>query len=305
MREHDHSLAAVGEHILPDRHLNEDRAGPGRASRRKREKPDAMPRRQFAALPFRCGLDQQIEVMLVSSRETRRWVLPKGWPMRGHKPHMVAAIEALEEAGLTGKIAKKPIGSFHYLKRLPNGAGLTCRVEVFAFRVTKQRKNWLERDQRTTGWFPIAEAAGLVAEPELGSLIAAFVPPSPAKRESAAKQAAATQDAQEPAAAKRQPSKRQLAAKKALAANDKPAVKAKAVASPKAKTKKAAGAMKPVSKPKKPAVKAKQKASAKPKASAKQKPVTAPGAKPAPKGGKKKAGGKKGGKAKGSGAPLK
>ena len=299
MREHDHSLAAVGEHSLPDRPLNEDRAAPGRASRRKREKPDAMPRRQFAALPFRCGLDQQIEVMLVSSRETRRWVLPKGWPMRGHKPHMVAAIEALEEAGLTGKIAKKPIGSFHYIKRLPNGAGLACRVEVFAFRVTKQRKNWLERDQRTTGWFPIAEAAGLVAEPELGSLIAAFVPPSPAKRESAAKQAAAAQDAQEPAASKRQPSKRQLAAKKALAANDKPAVKAKAGASLKAKTKKAAGAMKPIAKPKKPGVKAKQKASAnakasaKPKTPAKQKPAATPGAKPALKSGKKKATGRK------------
>lgn len=137
----------------------------------------ASARRQFAALPYR--RDGGLEVMLVSSRETRRWVLPKGWPMKGKKPHAVAAIEALEEAGLLGKIGKKPIGSYHYIKRMPNGATLACEVDVFPFRVQKQRKNWRERDQRMTSWFDAKEAAHLVDEPELCELLLGFASPTP------------------------------------------------------------------------------------------------------------------------------
>jgi 8-oxo-dGTP pyrophosphatase MutT (NUDIX family) len=137
----------------------------------------APSRRQFAALPYR--KDGGLEVMLVSSRETRRWVLPKGWPMKGKKPHTVAAIEALEEAGLLGKIGKKSIGSYHYVKRMPNGATLACEVDVFPFRVQKQRKNWRERDQRMTSWFDAKEAAHLVDEPELCELLLSFAGPSP------------------------------------------------------------------------------------------------------------------------------
>jgi 8-oxo-dGTP pyrophosphatase MutT (NUDIX family) len=152
------------------------------AGRKRRSAPDSAPapaqasqRQQFAALPFR--KKPSLQVMLVSSRETRRWVLPKGWPIKGLKPHAVAAQEALEEAGLLGKIAKQPIGSFHYIKRMPNGAALLCAVDVFPFRVEKQRKNWPERDQRTAGWFDIREAAELVDEPELRDLILGFAGP--------------------------------------------------------------------------------------------------------------------------------
>jgi 8-oxo-dGTP pyrophosphatase MutT (NUDIX family) len=132
-------------------------------------------RQQFAALPFRTK--RVLEIMLVSSRETRRWILPKGWPIKGMKPHAVAALEALEEAGLLGKIGKRPIGSYHYIKRMPNGAALICDVEVFPLRVEKQRKNWPEREQRTTGWFEAREAASLVDEPELRDLILSFAEP--------------------------------------------------------------------------------------------------------------------------------
>jgi 8-oxo-dGTP pyrophosphatase MutT (NUDIX family) len=147
-------------------------AGKKRRSARDSASAPAPPRQQFAALPFR--KKPSFQVMLVSSRETRRWVLPKGWPIKGMKPHAVAALEALEEAGLLGKIAKRPIGSFHYVKRMPNGAALTCAVDVFPFRVEKQRKNWPERDQRTAGWFEVREAAELVDEPELRDLILDF-----------------------------------------------------------------------------------------------------------------------------------
>lgn len=150
------------------------------AGRRKRVKGEgqasgAALRQQFAALPFRDN--NGIEVMLVTSRETRRWVLPKGWPIKGLKPHSVAAREAMEEAGLTGKVAKEPIGSYRYVKRMRNGAAMTCEVGVFPMAVEKQRRNWPERDQRTTSWFAVEDAATLVDEPELRDLILGFVAP--------------------------------------------------------------------------------------------------------------------------------
>ncbi|MDB5594271.1 MAG: hydrolase [Hyphomicrobiales bacterium] len=130
------------------------------------------PRVQYAALPFRA--EPHPEVLLVSSRETKRWVIPKGWPMKGRKPHAAAAQEALEEAGILGKIEKKPVGSYHYVKNLPNGAAILCRVDVFPMRVARQRKTWAEREQRITRWFPLEKAAEAVREPELADLIRGF-----------------------------------------------------------------------------------------------------------------------------------
>ena len=69
---------------------------------RKRERAGSVPRTQYAALPWRVK-DGRLEIMLVTSRDTKRWVIPKGWPMKGRKPHIVAAIEAVQEAGLIGK----------------------------------------------------------------------------------------------------------------------------------------------------------------------------------------------------------
>jgi 8-oxo-dGTP pyrophosphatase MutT (NUDIX family) len=127
---------------------------------------------QFAALPWRRG--EVIEVLLVTSRETQRWVIPKGWPMKGRKPHLTAAREALEEAGVMGAVSKQPLGAYHYVKRLKNGAPLLCRVEVFPLKVQKQRKHWPEQGQRTASWFTPAEAAAVVEEPELQQMLAAF-----------------------------------------------------------------------------------------------------------------------------------
>lgn len=138
----------------------------------KRDALGAEPRMQYAALPWR--LADGVEILLISSRETRRWVIPKGWPMKARKPHATAAVEAMQEAGLLGKIEKATIGDFHYQKRLKNGAALTCRVEVFPLHVLRQRKNWPEKSQRVTQWFPYAAAAALVMEPELRDLIKRF-----------------------------------------------------------------------------------------------------------------------------------
>jgi 8-oxo-dGTP pyrophosphatase MutT (NUDIX family) len=132
----------------------------------------ADPRLQYAALPYRRG--RIVEILLISSRETKRWVLPKGWPMKGRKPYAAAAREAMEEAGLVGKIDKQSVGLYHYDKRLKNKAIVRCEVVVFPMMVEKQRKSWPEKGQRTLGWFPVAAAADAVAEPELKAVILAF-----------------------------------------------------------------------------------------------------------------------------------
>lgn len=108
---------------------------------------------QFGALPWRIGEGGTRQIMLLTSRETRRWVIPKGWPMKGRKPAEVACREAYEEAGLIGQIVgKRPLGIFHYEKRLGTNA-LLCEVQVFSFRVDKQATSWPEKTQRETRWF--------------------------------------------------------------------------------------------------------------------------------------------------------
>jgi 8-oxo-dGTP pyrophosphatase MutT (NUDIX family) len=131
-------------------------------------------RLQYACLPYRVKAGNQVEFMLVTSRETKRWVIPKGWPMKGKKPHAGAAREALEEAGLVGQVGREPIGSYDYQKRLKGGAAVPCRVEVFPLAVKSQRKSWPEKGQRTLRWFSTEEAAEAVDEPELRDLIRQF-----------------------------------------------------------------------------------------------------------------------------------
>jgi len=123
--------------------------------------------------------------MLVSSRETVRWVLPKGWPMKGLKPHKTAAREALEEAGILGKVAKTSLGDYSYAKRLEDGSVQMCRVEVFALEVEQERNSWPEKDERTRKWFAVADAAEAVEESELREAILKFETFAIAKRKNA------------------------------------------------------------------------------------------------------------------------
>lgn len=127
---------------------------------------------QFAALPYRRG--ERLEILLVTSRETRRWVIPKGWPMKGKKPHAAAAREALEEAGVTGRIDKGSLGAYPYLKRLKNGDPAPCEVRVFALEVQHEHDVWPEMTQRERRWFSAEVAAAAVDEPELAELILEF-----------------------------------------------------------------------------------------------------------------------------------
>jgi 8-oxo-dGTP pyrophosphatase MutT (NUDIX family) len=126
---------------------------------------------QFAALPFRAEDGNSPQVMLITSRESRRWVIPKGWTIKGLKPPQVALREAYEEAGLVGRIVgKRPVGAFYYEKNMTESRQ-ACRVWVFLMRVDNQLDDWPEKDQRETRWFDPLEAASLVAESDLQCLL--------------------------------------------------------------------------------------------------------------------------------------
>ena len=96
--------------------------------------------------------------------------------MKGHKPHAAAALEALEEAGVTGTISKVAIGTYNYDKRLSDGDVITCTVEVYPMPVDLELADWPERTQRTRQWFSLTAAAEAVEEDTLKTLINKFKP---------------------------------------------------------------------------------------------------------------------------------
>jgi 8-oxo-dGTP pyrophosphatase MutT (NUDIX family) len=133
-----------------------------------------MALRQVGALPLRKLRGGGLEVLLVSSRETGRWVIPKGWPAKRLSDAKAAGREARQEAGVTGKIDDVPTGGFRYRKRMPGGLVRVIDVDVYVLWVKKQRKSWPEKNERTRVWFSQSEAARKVREPRLKTLIAQF-----------------------------------------------------------------------------------------------------------------------------------
>ncbi|WP_246130139.1 NUDIX hydrolase [Nitrospirillum pindoramense] len=126
--------------------------------------------RQYAAIPVRIR-DGHLQVMLITSRETRRWVVPKGWPEKKLNARGVAANEAFEEAGLIGTIHKKPLGTFHYFKVMPSGKRLPCAVDAYLFEVERELEDWPEKHQRERRWVSPSQAALMVAEGGLVSIL--------------------------------------------------------------------------------------------------------------------------------------
>ena len=131
--------------------------------------------RQVAALPWRQG-ENGVEVMMITSRETRRWVIPKGGRMVGKTDPQAAAQEAYEEAGIQGETLEAPVGHFRYAKRLKSGAEQACVVAVYPLEVLIQLGAWPEDLQRERRWMLQAEAAASVHEPDLAELIRGFRP---------------------------------------------------------------------------------------------------------------------------------
>ncbi len=126
--------------------------------------------RQVAAIPFRLNAKGDIEVMLVTSRTTRRFIVPKGWPMKGKSGRKAAMIEAQEEAGVLGKTLKDPAGTYTYWKRLSTRF---ARVDVVGdmLAVTEDLANWLDAKRRQRAWLAPADAALLIDEPDLSTLV--------------------------------------------------------------------------------------------------------------------------------------
>ncbi|WP_171212903.1 NUDIX hydrolase [Ruegeria sp. HKCCA5426] len=126
---------------------------------------------QIAALPMRWDKSGKLRVLMVTSRDTGRWVIPKGWLIEGKKPWHAAEIEAQEEAGAVGTISKRPIGHFFYDKRCEGRSSVRCRVTLYPLVVEKLKRRWKEEGERTRHWFSPAKAAKLVQERDLSELL--------------------------------------------------------------------------------------------------------------------------------------
>ena len=115
-----------------------------------------------------------MSVLLVTSRESKRWVIPKGNRSSGTDPHVAAAVEAEEEAGVRGAVCPTPLGSFRYRKTRKTGASLMFDVDVYPLAVTQELDHYKEADQRERRWFSLGDAADAVEEPDLATLIRSF-----------------------------------------------------------------------------------------------------------------------------------
>lgn len=127
--------------------------------------------KQIAALPMRWKEDGTFQVLMVTSRDTGRWVMPKGWTMDGKKPWTAAEIEALEEAGAVGYIGHDVIGTYTYKKKMDDGSFVKCAVDVYPMVVKRLEYNWKERHERKRRWFSPKSAAKRVIEPKLAKLL--------------------------------------------------------------------------------------------------------------------------------------
>lgn len=128
---------------------------------------------QVAALCIDSGTGR---VLLITSRGTGRWVIPKGWPMAGRSLPGAAAQEAWEEAGVTGQVEHKEIGRYSYDKAQDSGFSITVEVAVFALHVEKLLDKFPEDDERERKWFTLAEAVEMVAEPGLQEIFRGLQP---------------------------------------------------------------------------------------------------------------------------------
>ena len=127
---------------------------------------------QCGALPFSIAANGEIRVLLVTTRGSRRWIIPKGWPIRNLTAAATAAREAYEEAGLVGSVVgEQPVGFYRYEKRRNARKTTIYEVSVFLFEVERQLQKWPEKAERKTQWFAPAEASALVASAELADIL--------------------------------------------------------------------------------------------------------------------------------------
>ncbi len=134
---------------------------------------DPAPRSQYGAVCWRMHRGH-VQVLLITSRDTGRWVIPKGWPIDGLDPAASAAREAWEEAGVKGDPVATALGLYAYDKMLSPDRALPCAVVVYPLRVVELAAKFPERKERRRKWFDAAKASRKVAEPELRGLLASL-----------------------------------------------------------------------------------------------------------------------------------
>jgi len=132
-------------------------------------------RTQFGALCWRRRAGE-VQVLLVTSRRSKRWIVPKGWPVDGATPAETASTEAWEESGVEGTVKPECLGIFSYYKGLGDDGEVPCVVAVFPIKVKNLKKNYPEARERSRRWFALEKAAKIVDEPELAAILSSFDP---------------------------------------------------------------------------------------------------------------------------------
>lgn len=140
---------------------------------------DNIPKRdvrtQFGALCYRIR-DGKTQILLITSRQRKRWIIPKGWPAPGLTPAQGAMQEAWEEAGVKGKVQDVCLGIYGYTKQMRGSPDLPCIVAVFPVRVSGLAKTYPEVGQRKREWVSVKRALRQVDEPELREMLKGFNP---------------------------------------------------------------------------------------------------------------------------------
>lgn len=126
--------------------------------------------RQVGALPMRRDADGALRVLLVTSLQTHRWIIPKGWPWPDRPEYDAAAGEAREEAGVVGQAGTVSIGTYTYEKRRASDS-VPVLVTVYPLDVREELETWPECERRQRAWFTLAAAAEIVGEPELREVL--------------------------------------------------------------------------------------------------------------------------------------
>jgi 8-oxo-dGTP pyrophosphatase MutT (NUDIX family) len=128
--------------------------------------------KQFAALPYRIR-DNDVEILLITTRKKRRWSVPKGWPIKHSTPQQTAAIEAYEEAGVRGAVGEEHVGQFSK-RRLKRKQSVICDIQIFPLQVSRQQSDWPEKQERSRIWVAPRKAVRLVKEAGLRRAIKNF-----------------------------------------------------------------------------------------------------------------------------------
>ena len=117
-------------------------------------------------------LDGKVQVLLMTSRDTGRWIIPKGNINGSATPAKAAEKEAYEEAGVKGTITSSvPLGIYTYFKTLASGETRAATVEVYLLRVKQRLKKWPEKGERKLSWLSTKEAVARVEEPGVVPLL--------------------------------------------------------------------------------------------------------------------------------------